>query len=81
MAKSIHERVRAQMEKKARDEKRAEDAKRGGITRRQELKDIRAEERIEGLRNGTVIPRNAREDAIQCDTLDEMYGVDFLGDF
>lgn len=74
MAKSIHERVRAAQEKRERDAKRAVDKAHDKRMRSLERRDMRAEARIEGLRNGTIIPRNAHEDAIQCDALDDLVG-------
>jgi hypothetical protein len=71
--KSIHERVRAKLEKAARDEQRAADAAHDRRLRAAERRDQAVEDRIEGLRNGTIMPRNAREDAIQCDMLEDLY--------
>lgn len=71
MAKSIHERVRATLAKQAAAEKKAEDAKKTYVTGRQIAAAVRAERRIEGIANGTIMPRNAAEEEIQYRALYE----------
>lgn len=73
---NIYQRVRATVAKQ--DAKRAK-AEQAPINRRLgalRAAEMRRERRIEALRNGTATPRNAREDAIQCEQL-EFLGIDY----
>ena len=61
MAKSIHERVRAQLERAAREKVKQI----GGITPAQERAVIRKQAREDALLAGEVAPRNAKERKMQ----------------
>lgn len=63
--KTLQQRVRAQIEKAARDAKRAEDAKVSRVSNATISREVRREERIDALISGDAIPRNAKEQAIQ----------------
>lgn len=73
MMKSIHERVRAQLEKAARAERlkveRAHNAEWSKLERRA----LRLEKRIEGLCDGFILPRNAKEAEIQFRASGDFY--------
>lgn len=59
MAKSIHERVRAQLEKKVRDEKRVEDAAHDRRFRALEREDIDHERGVHAFEHDGFLPANA----------------------
>lgn len=61
MAKSIQQRVRATLEKAAREEQRAADKKRATVSSAAERRDLKKEQRIEGLMDGTIEPRSLAE--------------------
>lgn len=71
MAKSIQERVRATLEKAAREEQRAADKKRATVSSAAERKAIREEQRIEGLMDGSIEPRTLAEFRIADGFLDD----------
>lgn len=59
MAKSIHERVRAQLEKKAREDKRAADQASDRILRAAEKLDVEFERGQQAFEKDGVLPENA----------------------
>jgi hypothetical protein len=59
VAKSIHERVRAQLEKKARDEKRAEAIANERRFRAMESEDIDIQRGVEAFERDGFLPANA----------------------
>jgi hypothetical protein len=62
MAKSIHQRVRAQLEKKARDEKRAADQAHDRILRAAEKLDLEFERGQRAYEEQGVLPQNASKE-------------------
>lgn len=73
---SIQERIRRQIAKQDAARRTAEEAPAKRSMAARLAADTRRERRIDGICNGTITPRNAREDAIQCRALDDM-GLDY----
>lgn len=71
---NIYERVRRQIAKQEADRKRAEQTKVNRSRGAKLAAETRRENRDEGIINGTIMPRNAREDELQFRAL---YGNDF----
>lgn len=73
---NIYERVRRQQAKQDAARINAEEAPARRRMAARVAADTRAERRLAGLLDGTITPRNAREDEIQCGALDDM-GIDY----
>lgn len=76
---NIQERIRRRIAKRDAERVKVEQAPVKCVeaaARRRMRAEARAEARIEGICNGTIVPRNAKEDAIQVRAMTDL-GIDF----